>query len=137
MRPSFLSHPEEVPGNKAIYRFFRDSGAAGVDICLLSLADVLATYGPTLPQERWNRHLEVVRMLLWAWWEDKAAQVLPPALINGDDLQEELDLSPGPMVGFLLEAVREAQVSGEVHDRAGALSLAKVLLAKDINKKTG
>lgn len=130
MRPSLLSHPEEPPSRKAVYRFFKATGAAGVDICLLSLADVLATYGPTLSQDRWARHLEVVRSLLGAWWEDKEVRVLPPALINGDDLKEELALTAGPMIGYLLESIREAQVSGEVHDRDEALRLAEDLLHK-------
>jgi putative nucleotidyltransferase with HDIG domain len=127
MRPSLLSHHKEAPSRKAVYRFFRDTGVAGVDICLLSLADVLATYGPTLPQERWSRHLEVVRTLLGAWWEDKAEIVLPVALINGDELQKELALAPGPLIGYLLESIREAQVSGEVQDREQALSRAREL----------
>jgi poly(A) polymerase len=128
MRPSFLSHTEEVPSRKAVYRFFRDTGAAGVDISLLSLADILATYGPTLPQERWNRHLEVVRELLHAWWEDQEERVFPIPLIDGDQLMKVLDLSPGPVVGYLLETIREAQVAGDIHTTEEATSLGKTLL---------
>ena len=128
MRPSFLSHTEELPSRKAVYRFFRDTGAAGVDISLLSLADMLATYGPTLPQERWNRHLEVVRELLHAWWEDREERVFPIPLIDGDQLMRTLDLSPGPVVGYLLETIREAQVAGDIHTTEEATSLGKTLL---------
>ena len=127
MRPSLLSHTEEIPSRKAIYRFFRDTGAAGVDICLLSLADILATYGPTIPQKRWTRHLEVVQMLLKAWWEDRSEGIFPRLLINGDDLMKELSISPGPQVGFLLDAILEAQVGGDIHSRQEALNLAKQL----------
>jgi poly(A) polymerase len=128
MRPSLLSHPKEAPSRKAVYHYFRDTGAAGVDICLLSLADVQATYGPTLPQDRWIRHLDVVRTLLNAWWEDKTQKVLPPALINGDELQDELAIPPGPIIGYLLESIREAQVSGEVSNREQAVRLARSIL---------
>jgi putative nucleotidyltransferase with HDIG domain len=136
MRPSLLSHQEQEPSHKAIYRFFRDTGEAGVDICILSLADVLATYGPTLPQERWVRHLDVIRVLLEAWWEKHDESVLPPALLNGDDLMESLGLSPGPMIGYLLESIREAQVTGEVGNREQAIDLARELQNKD-RKKDG
>ncbi len=135
MRPSLLSHTGEPPSKKAVYRFFRDTGAAGVDICLLSLADVLATYGTTLPQDRWARHLEMVRTLLGAWWEDNKNKVLPPSLINGEDLMAELGLSPGPTIGYLMESIREAQVSGEVHDRGEAIGLARTLLKGDVNNQ--
>jgi hypothetical protein len=127
MRPSLLSHENDMPSRKAIYRFFRDTGSAGVDICILSLADLLATYGSTLPQERWARHLEVVRALVDAWWTDQSEAINPAALIHGDDLMSELDLPPGPEIGFFLEAIREAQASGEINSREEAINLAKYL----------
>jgi tRNA nucleotidyltransferase/poly(A) polymerase len=128
MRPSLLSHDNEIPSRKAVYRFFRTTGGAGVDICLLSLADLQATYGPTLPQERWVQHLDVVRILLSAWWEDREASVIPTPLINGDQLMEALILSPGPQVGYLLESIREAQVGGEIKTRDEAIDFARSLL---------
>lgn len=135
MRPSLLSHPMESPSKKAIYRFFRDTGAGGVDICILSLADMLATYGPTLPQDRWARHLDVVRTLLGAWWENREERVFPAPLLNGDDLKEELTLSQGPLIGYLLESIREAQVTGDIKNRQEAISMARVILEENLNKK--
>jgi putative nucleotidyltransferase with HDIG domain len=126
MRPSFLSHAEGGPSKRAIYRFFRDTGEAGVDICLLSLADVWATYGPTLPQERWERQIETVRSLLAAWWEKPEDTVAPLALITGKDLINDLKLTPGPVIGEILEAVREAQAVGEVKSRTEAVLFAKM-----------
>jgi poly(A) polymerase len=137
MRPSLLSHPEVSPSRKSVYHFFKDTGAAGVDICILSLADMLATYGPTLPQDRWIRHLEVVRSLMGAWWEDKQERIFPTTIINGNELMDALELSPGPTVGYLLEAIREAQINHEIHNLQEAISLARKLLHENINKKTG
>jgi hypothetical protein len=137
MRPSMLSHPAESPSRKAIYRFFRDTGAAGVDICILSMADLLATYGPTLPQERWIRHLDVVRTLLSAWWEDRAGNIFPQLILNGDELMGELGITPGPFVGYLLESIREAQVAGDIHSREEAIHLVQGLVQANLNNKTG
>jgi putative nucleotidyltransferase with HDIG domain len=137
MRPSLLSHSEEFPTRKAIYHFFRDAGAAGVDICILSLADVLATYGPTLPQDRWARHLDVVQAMLGAWWDEREELVFPAAVIDGKELMEAVELDPGPMVGYLLEAIREGQINHEVSNKDEAISLAKQILQENINKKTG
>jgi len=136
MRPSLLSHPEGPPSRKAVYHFFRDTGAAGVDICLLSLADLLATYGPTLPQERWARHLEVVQTMLGAWWDDREELIFPAPVINGKELMDVLELEPGPMVGYLLESIREAQINLEVHNKDEAISLVKKILQENVNKKT-
>jgi len=121
MRPLWLANETEGPSRRAIYRFFRDTRQAGVAVCLLSLADLLATYGATLPQERWGRQLEAARILLEAWWEQPEEKVAPPALISGDDLIEEFGLEPGPKIGEILEALRESQAEGLVRDRRAAL----------------
>lgn len=136
MRPSLLSHSDEFPSKKAVYRFFHDTREAGVDICILSLADMLATYGTTLSQERWARHLDVIRELLKAWFEERMERIYPTPLINGDELMEELNLAQGPIVGYLLEALREAQVTGNIHSQSEALDLAMDLL-QDNAIKTG
>lgn len=125
MRPLWLVQTNQQPSRKAIYRFFRDTGLAGVDIALLSLADTLATYGHTLPQDLWARHLEAVRTLLQAWWEYPQESVSPTPLITGHDLIDELDLSPGPIFSRILEEIREAQATGVVSDREAALELAR------------
>ncbi len=136
MRPSLLSHSDEFPSKKAVYRFFHDTREAGVDICILSMADILATYGTTLSQERWVRHLDVIRELLKAWFEERTERIYPTPLINGDELMEEFNLEPGPIVGYLLEALREAQVTGDIHTQPEALNLAMRLL-QDNTIKTG
>jgi hypothetical protein len=41
------------------------------------------------------------------------------------DLLVELELSPGPEIGRLLEVLREAQAAGEVRTREEALALAE------------
>lgn len=137
MRPGMLSHSEDAPSRKAIYRFFRDTGAAGVDICILSMADILATYGPTLPAGRWARHVQVVRSLLEAWWESRDDEVFPAAIIDGNELMKVLGLTSGPLIGYLLEAIREAQINKEVHNRIEAIELAERLKKEELNKKTG
>jgi tRNA nucleotidyltransferase/poly(A) polymerase len=125
LRPIYLARSEELPSRRAIYRFFRAAGASGVDVCLLSLADTLATFGPTLPQAIWIHQVDVIRKLLEAWWEQPEEIISPPVLVNGSDLMGEFDLLPGPQVGQLLEMIREAQAAGELHDRAQALAFVR------------
>ncbi len=125
MRPNLLAQGEGKPTRRAIYRFFRDTQEAGVDICLLSLADRLATFGSTIPQEEWIRQIDVVRELLEAWWEHPHEKISPPALLNGDTLQEEFGLKPGPLIGEILEAVRESQATGEISTYEQALAFVR------------
>jgi tRNA nucleotidyltransferase/poly(A) polymerase len=117
------------PSRKAIYRFFRQAGPAGVEIVLLGLADTRATYDHTLPQEHWAASLEVARTFLEAWWERPEELVRPPQLLNGHDLMTELGLPPGRQVGQMLEAIREAQAAGQFSTREEALNFARAQLA--------
>lgn len=130
MRVHQLSECRSDITRRAIYRFFRDCGAAGVDICLLSLADVLATYGVTLDPQTWQRELDTCRALLEAWWERPAEVVQPPRLVNGDEIMVHFHLIAGPMVGQLLEAIREAQAAGQIEDRETAFDFAEAWLKK-------
>ena len=125
LRPRLLAQSGVGPTRRAIYRFFRDTGGVGVDVCLLSLADTLATYGSTLPQDEWASLISVVRDLLEAWWEQPEQTVSPPPLVNGHDLIKTFGLKEGPQIGRLLEAIREAQAEELVKDRHEALELVR------------
>lgn len=117
------------PTRRAIYRFFRDTGEAGIETLLLSLADHLATVGPRLNPIGWSQHVALVSYILEKRFADDGV-VSPPKLLGGDELMAALGLSPGPLVGRLLEAVREAQAAGEVRTTQEALALAARLAAE-------
>ena len=119
------------PSRRAVYRFFRDTGPAGVEVCLLALADIRATYEQTLPQDEWAAALDVVRLMLENWFEKPAETISPPSLVNGDDLMRELNLQPGKIIGEMLEAIREAQAMGEVSTREQALDAARQVVKKN------
>ena len=128
MRPCLLAD-QEVVTRRAVYRFFRDAGDAGVDTLLLCLADHQATWGPNLRMARWRKRVEFVASMLADYYERHQRVVSPPKLVNGHDLMDEFGLEEGPRIGELLEAVREAQVEEEVRTREEALALVEELLA--------
>lgn len=134
MRPLWLAQNGELPSRRAIYRFFRDTQAAGVDICLLSLADTLATYGYTLPADTWKHQVDVVRTLIEAWWEHKDQQVFPPPLVNGSELINKFNLQPGPIIGQLLSEIQEAQAIGVVNNQRQAFEHASRVLLEIENE---
>jgi poly(A) polymerase len=123
MRPLLLAQAPDRPTSRAIYRYFRATGKAGIDICLLSLSDTWAAYGETLPQAVWMKHLDVVRDLMEAWWEKPEQQVNPTSFVNGIEIMNRFQLTPGPIIGDLLETVREAQAMGIVHSKEDAFEL--------------
>jgi len=120
LRPGQMSQGG-LPTRRAIYRYFRDTEEAGIDILFLSLADHLATRGPKLDLAGYKEHARMVEYVLTQHFEQERVTI-PPKLVSGHDLINTFDLSPGPKIGKLLEAVREAQASGEIATREEALS---------------
>ena len=129
MRPGQMSQ-QGLPTQRAIYRYFRDTGEAGIDILFLSLADHLATRGPNLDIAGWTEHTRMVEYVLEKHFEQQKL-VEPVRLVDGHDLINIFGLSPGPALGEILEAVREAQASGELSDRQEALDYIRQRLATE------
>ena len=128
MRPGQMSQ-QGLPTQRAIYRYFRDTGEAGIDILFLSLADHLASRGPNLDMAGWREHAEMVAYVLEKHFEQQLVE--PVRLVDGHDLINIFGLSPGPALGEILEAVREAQASGELNDREEALDYIRQRLATE------
>jgi poly(A) polymerase len=125
-----LEKERQSPSRKAIYRFFRDSGKAGIDLVLLGLADLRATRAHTLTIEIWNIYLDVARILLENYFEKPEETISPPRLLDGNLLMKELGIKSGPVVGQLLESIRENQAAGKIENREQALTFAREALAK-------
>ena len=121
---------KQEPSRKAIYRFFRDSGEAGVDLVLIGLADLRGMRGPAIAQDTWIAALEVAKILLENYWEKRQETVAPPRLLDGNDLMRALDLEPGRVIGQLLEAIREGQATGKINTREDAISSAQEWLVE-------
>ncbi len=127
LRPGQLSQ-EGLPSHRAIYRYFRDTADAGIDTLFLSLADHLATRGPNLDLAGWQEHTKMVEYVLAQHFEQEK-RVVPPKLLDGHDLIRIFGLKPGPRLGEALEAVREAQASGEIANREEAIAYIRDRLA--------
>jgi poly(A) polymerase len=135
LRPGQMSQGE-LPTQRAIYRYFRDSGEAGIDTLFLSLADHLATRGPNLSLSGWQEHARIVEYVLAQHFEQQRL-VIPAKLVDGHDIINIFGLSPGPKIGQLLEALREAQASGEVATREEALAYLRGRLTTEAVNRYG
>ena len=129
LRPGQISQKGEMPTRRAIYRYFRDLGDVAFETLYLHLADFLASRGPLLDLKEWKWEVRRVEFIIEKRLREEK-QIVPPRLVNGYDLMGHLELSPGPLVGKLLEAIREAQAAGEVRTKEEALELARRLLSE-------
>ena len=129
LRPAQMAANNSLPTSRAIYRYFRDTEDAGIDILFLALADYLATHGPKLDIDEWKQHNLLISFIL-AEHSKQETKVLPVKLIDGHDLMDIFGLRPGRLLGELLAEVREAQAAEELNSRDEALELVRKELEK-------
>lgn len=128
LRPALITRTPEGPSSRALFRYFRDTSEVTVDTLVLSLADYLAAKGPRLDQEDWHAYAERIHGILDTY-RSESSEVQVPNLVNGHDLMGTLGLKPGPVVGQLMNSLREAQAAGKIKTRSEALALASKLFA--------
>lgn len=133
LRPSLLADEPKVT-NRAIYRFFRDAGDAGIDVCVLALADRRGTYTAETSDKHDSHLRSTLALLVDRFYGSTRAVVAPPSLVDGRELMTELHLAPGPRIGELLEAIREAQVDEQVKTREDAIAYAHQVLDAQVVK---
>jgi tRNA nucleotidyltransferase/poly(A) polymerase len=109
---------------RALHRFWRRCGPAGVDICLLTLADYLGRDEEAFKQNEWLWLVDRVRAILEAYFLRYEQVVEPVMLVDGSRLMEAFQLKPGRQIGELLTLIREAQAAGEISTMDDALELA-------------
>ncbi len=123
MRANFMARQAHAPTLRVLYRFFRDAGDCAPELALFAIADCVGKRGPQTAAEDCAPSAEMAQRLLDAYYARFERSVAPPPLLTGRDVIA-LGVEPGPRVGEILEAVREAQMIGEVATREEALTLA-------------
>jgi poly(A) polymerase len=127
LRPSQMAPKDEMPSNKAIFRYFRDLKEASIDNLFLNMADYMSARGPLLEKEEWKRHCATINHIISKGFIQKTPQK-PPRLITGHDIMAGLRLSPGPHIGMLIDEVTESFVEGIVTTKEEAMTLVRKLV---------
>jgi putative nucleotidyltransferase with HDIG domain len=145
LRPGHLAAGGPV-SDKAVYRLFRDLGEDAAPLLAVCWADHASylpeaqlkkllpksTQDPTpdgkelarlKPEEarKTVRHLQLVSLLRRRGRAPGPGPV-PPRLLDGGQVMKALKIPPGPLVGEVLEKLREAQATGQVRTREEALA---------------
>jgi len=117
LRPHHLSDAGAPP--RGMRRLVRESGDDLPLLLLHAACDAKASGAPDA-RRRWG---PLRRVLLGLQDLAERARRRPlPTLVNGRDVMTVLGLGPGPEVGVALDAIREAQESGELRTRREALA---------------
>ena len=129
LRPGYLADNQH-PTQRAIFRYFRDTGSDALAVLLLSLADQRATKGPLTTALSRTRHEKTVKALIRRLLKQKNEKK-PVRLLNGNDIMRKFKLPASPQIGRVLGELEEAQAIGKVKNKLEALQLAaKVIKLK-------
>ena len=120
LRPMHLGMLESI-SRRARYRFFRDVGDEVLDLVCLTIADAAGTDGRP-PAAVYRGPARDLLASLLAGQVEAAREAAAPPLLRGTDVMAAFGLPPGPEIGRLLRAAREAQATGEVRTREEALA---------------
>lgn len=117
--PKFLSFLTNPASRLQQYQLFHATQTTFPSLVAVALASDVA--------------LDSVAPWLEQWLDPNDPIAHPPTLITGDDLKTELNLSPSPRLGELLQEVRVAQIEGIVYDHPSAIAYARSKLAHPTN----
>jgi hypothetical protein len=124
MRPGVIL--QQGVSEKRLFRYFAETGRDGLGIAILSLADRMSAQG-SLTSDDLEEFTNGIFSIMSEFYKQMKKPKRSP-LLNGADLIAELQLRPGPKFREILEAVAEAQYTGEITTRDQALEFVKSLV---------
>ncbi len=115
--------------SRGVYRFGRRVGEGIWAVAAHALADAVASQGPAWEKAGGLNEFQKFLLRLLREIAHQAEEVAKaPRLVSAEDLMEAFNLKQGPIIGELLDSVKEAQAVGRARDRASALALVAELL---------
>ncbi len=125
LRPGQVAAPGRAPTARALHRFHLALGELAAPLCLLFLADSLATVGAEALAPRWPAYVAHVAGIVSGWDRDLGRRVPSRShVLSGHAIMEATGLRPGPLVGAIRAAVEEAAAVGEIATTEEARALA-------------
>jgi len=126
LRPGQISHRRETPSDRALFRYYRDLGGVALDTLYLNAVDYLAATGPVPGYAEWAEYTGMIGDILCRGFETRC-ESKPFLLLNGHEVMREFSLDPGPKIGALLSALREAEAEGRVRSQEEAVEFLRRL----------
>ena len=131
MHPFHLNNvmqTQEGVTTRALQKICKRAGDNLYPLFLLAMADSLAGQGPEKPAGIEDQLEQLFIEVTHFYRETLVPAAEGPKLVTGHDLITTLNLSPGPEIGRLLEAVETAALEGTITTREEALAWAKTQL---------
>ena len=113
---------------KIMMRYVRKMDTNSIDAVILAQADRLSARGPEITDEIVERNITSLNMLLRFYLETRETLKPLPKLLDGNDVMKILNIKPSKKLGEIMEALHEAQISGDVTTKDHAVEFVKKLV---------
>ncbi len=120
---SMMSAPDVT--DKAYMKFYRKMDDCVIDVIFLAEADRLSARGEKVTQEMVDRNISNLSWLLSNYLKMKDNIKPIDKFLDGTDIMEILGISQGPELGKIINALKEAQISGDVNTKQEAIDFVK------------
>lgn len=108
-------------------RFWLELSGDGFDVCLLSLASFT---GSNSEPVRIKAYREFINGLLL--YGDRVKKLTTTPLLNGEEIRSCFNLEEGPVIGYLLKKLKEAQANGKVMTRKEAINYLEKYIKEEL-----
>jgi tRNA nucleotidyltransferase/poly(A) polymerase len=126
MYPSGVVSSPEL-SEKVMLRYIRHSGENAIDNIIIAQADRLSARGTEVTDEMVNENISALNNLLKFYIDVKDSLKPLPKLLDGNEVMKILQIKPSPKLGEVMDALHEAQISGDVITVDDAVNYVKSL----------
>lgn len=119
--PSSMVSAEDVT-DKAFMKFYRKMEGYVIDLIILAMADRLSARGEKITEDIVNKNINALTKLLSDYLEMRKDIKPLEKLLDGRDIMELLKIKQGPKLGEIINALKEAQISGNVTTKEEAIN---------------
>lgn len=108
-------------GEKAMMRFIRKTDDNVIDNIILAMADRLSARGEAITDEMVENNIFALKKLLSFYLKIKDSLEPLPVLLDGNEVMKILNIKPSKQLGEIMNALHEAQLSGDVTTKEQAV----------------
>lgn len=119
---------------KVMMRYIRKMENDVIDNILLAKADRLSAQGPDVTEQMTKDNINGLNKLLNFYLDIKDTLQPLPKLLDGNEIMQILSIKPSPILGEIIEELKEAQINEDITTKDEAVEFVKKTYAKISNK---
>ncbi len=120
MYPSQVISATEL-NEKVMMRYVRKMEDNSIDVIILAMADRFSALGEAVTEDMVNQNISGLQNLMNFYISVKDSLEPLPKLLTGNEIMSLLNIKPSPLLGKIITALHDAQLSGDVMTKEHAI----------------